>query len=224
MGTLDSLWHRGSGCPFTSVISPRGAPKRGSYPDDTLYCSLVSRHGNPFVYRACGSCPDRQHFSRPTNCGDALHLWHDPTSAMETWRSVSDGVWPRLASALLRSATGRRSPHPMSFVPSPRAVTGMYVPASDSATCSGSCLTSICQFAEHRAAIHWPHCGGKRRLASLLRSGCAKALQCGLQRKRRRHQLPDLSPHRTVANMRCVFEGNASTARRSKKCASSAAA
>ena len=69
-----------------------------------------------------------------------------------------------------------------------------------------------------RRPAHRPGCDAERH-ARLLRSGCAKALRWGLQGKRRRHKMPGLSPHGTVANMRCVFQGNAGAACRAKECA-----
>ena len=120
--------------------------------DDAPYRSLVSRHGNLFVYRGCGACRHQQPFSWPNNWGGALQLRHDPTSAMATWRSVSDGLRRRPASALLRNPARRGSPHPMSFVPPRPVVTGMCIPASRSTTCSGYSLTFLSKSAKHRPA------------------------------------------------------------------------
>jgi hypothetical protein len=95
--------------------------------------SLVSRHCNPIACWTCGSCPDRQSASRAAVYVSADH---HATSALGPRRGISHGLWSRLAAVLLRSATWRRPPDPMSLVPSQPVVAGMYIPRSSGATCS----------------------------------------------------------------------------------------
>jgi hypothetical protein len=130
-------------------------------------------------------------------------------------------LWSGPAAVLLWSATRRRPLDPMSLVPSEPVVAVVYISLSSGATCTRGSAT-FGEYAKFRPAIRQPACSpccDRNRPASLLRSGCEKALRWDLQEQQRCHQMPERSSHGTFCNVRFVFQRNAGGTRRPKKCA-----